>query len=884
MRRLWSRATSVWRSLRRGAHLDQSMDDEMRFHIESEAERLVRERGLLPGEARRLAHVAFGGLEKYKEAGRDTRGLRLLDSLSLDARLGVRMLLKHRGLTLVGGFAMALAIAIGASFFEVVSELLDPALPVADGGRVVSLQVTTRTPARSRRLLHDFASWRDQLHSIEDAGAFRTVQHNLASGPGVPEPIKVAEMTASGFSIARAAPLLGRYLLPEDEHASAPPVIVLGHQAWTVRFNADPAVVGRTIQLGGVERTIVGVMPAGYQFPLNHQYWIPLAAANGQYRPGEGPQVFLFGRLAAGVSMEEAQAEFATLARQTVEPAAGPSEFLGAGVGPYTHEHVDLTQPALIWVLQLARLLVGVLTFVVAVNLAILVYARTVTRLGEIAVRTALGASRRRILAQLFVEAFALTLTGAAAGLILARIALERVQALAHANGAVPFWIEFSLSPLTALYAVVLAGFAAAIMGVLPGLKATGRGVAVNLNDLGGRSGTRLGPVWTALVVGQIAVAVSALPAAVYLSWEVVQNELHGVGFADEQFVIATVAFEDGSVPLERRGAAQAALMARLETEPGVSAVTYSAGVPGFGGDGNIQPKSEGGPDHEISDVSPMEVGVGFLEAYRAQFLAGRSLGSADIGAATVVVSKTFEEVVTPGRSALGLVFRYVPEGGGPATAQTTWYEVVGVVSDFPAFPPTFSTQRQPYIYYAGIPGRVQPAVISVRFDGPLPPDAGEKFRRIGIAIDSAMQLRRVVPLATFYSDLRTLWRSVAAGLVLITTAVLMLSAAGIYALMSFTVAQRTREIGIRMALGAHPRRLLVGIFGRALRQLALGVLAGSLLAAVLFSTAGFSPARAALLLAAVAGLMMLVAICAAAGPARRSLAIDATEALRADG
>jgi putative ABC transport system permease protein len=279
-----------------------------------------------------------------------------------------------------------------------------------------------------------------------------------------------------------------------------------------------------------------------------------------------------------------------------------------------------------------------------------------------------------------------------------------------------------------------------------------------------------------------------------------------------------------------------------------------------------------------------MEVGVGFLEAYRAQFRAGRSLGSADIGAATVVVSRTFEQVVTPGRSALGLVFRYVPEGGEPANAQTRWYEVVGVVSDFPAFPPTFSAERQPYVYYAGTPGRVNPAVVSVRFDGLIPADAGERFRRIGIEIDPAMQLRRVVPLAAFYTDLRTLWRSVASGLVLITAAVLMLSAAGIYALMSFTVAQRTREIGIRMALGAHPRRLLYGIFGRALRQLASGVLVGSLLSAVLFSMAGFSPARAALLLAAVAGLMVLVAIGAAAGPARRSLAIDATEALRADG
>ena len=230
MRRLWTRVRSVWRALWRADQLDAAMHDEMRFHIDMEAERLMREQGLDAREARRQAHVAFGGVEKYKERGRDTRGLQWIDAVSLDTRLGVRMLVKHRGLTLVGGFAMAVAIAIGATFFEVLTEVLNPALPLEDGERVVALQYATPIPGSAeRRVLHDFVAWRQEIRSVEQLGAFRTAQHNLVSGPAPHEPITVAEITASGFAVARTPPLVGRYLLPTDEREGAPPVVVIGH-------------------------------------------------------------------------------------------------------------------------------------------------------------------------------------------------------------------------------------------------------------------------------------------------------------------------------------------------------------------------------------------------------------------------------------------------------------------------------------------------------------------------------------------------------------------------------------------------------------------------------------------------------------------------------
>jgi hypothetical protein len=243
-----------WRS----KQLDADMQDEMRFHVQMEAERLTHVKGLHPEEARRQAYVRFGGVEKYTEEGREARGRYWLDGVSLDARLGVRMLVKHRWLTLVGGFAMTVAIAIGAMAFEVIGELLNPALPFPDGERIVAVKyVATKAGRADDRVLHAFSAWREGLTTLEYVGAFRNEPHNLVAPNVPPEPINVVEISASAFDIAQTPPMLGRYLRPSDEEPGAPAVVVIGHNAWRVRFNSDSQIIGRDIQLGGAPHTIV---------------------------------------------------------------------------------------------------------------------------------------------------------------------------------------------------------------------------------------------------------------------------------------------------------------------------------------------------------------------------------------------------------------------------------------------------------------------------------------------------------------------------------------------------------------------------------------------------------------------------------------------------
>src|SRR5687768_6351915 len=486
----------MWRTLWRSHQVEAEMRDEMRFHIDMEAQRL-RASGMDADEARRQAHVRFGGVEKFKEQGRDARGLAWIDSVSLDARLGLRMLAKHRWLTVVGGLAMAVAIALGASAFEVISVLLREDLPLPDGDRVVAVKyVMSSSASADRRVLHAFTAWRGQVRTVEHLGAFRIVERNLIAPDAPPEPVAVTEISASAFVLAGTPPLHGRYLLPSDEQEQAAPVVLIGYDAWRRKFGGDPGIVGRTVPLGGVPSTVVGIMPEAFKFPIREQFWTPLRLDPVKWRPWEGPQLNLFGRLKPGVSREQAEGELASLGRQVADAYPDKTARLQPVVLSFPRSQSDLDAPMFVSLLRAGQFLVGALSFLVAINLAVLLYARTITRLGEIAVRTALGASRGRILSQLFVEALVLTTIGAAVGLMISRIALRQTAAMA---GAVPFWVRYELTLSTVLYAFALAIGAALIMGVLPGLKATSGRLSANLQELNGRTGTRLGGMWSTM-------------------------------------------------------------------------------------------------------------------------------------------------------------------------------------------------------------------------------------------------------------------------------------------------------------------------------------------------------------------------------------------------
>jgi putative ABC transport system permease protein len=471
--------------------MSAEMDEEMCFHLEMEAERLQRERGLDPAEARRQAAVAFGGVEKFKAAGHDARGLAWLGGLTLDLKLGGRMLVKYPGLTVVGGLAMAFAIWVGVVIFEMVMLFVSPTLPLPEGDRIVHLRnwdVQANDP--EPRALHDFVVWRQAMRSVTDFGAWEDVTRNLAGRDGEVRPVQVAAITASGFHVAATPPLLGRPLVPADERAEAPPVVVLGHDVWRARFAGDSAIVGQTVQLGEAYATVVGVMPDGFAFPVAHDAWTPFRPDVLDDAPLSGPGITIFGRLAPGATLDDAQAELTALGLRAAREFPDTHEHLRPQVMPYaqmfTADLMSAGEGGIVFgLIQLFALMLLVL---VCGNVALLLFARAATRESEIIVRSALGASRRRIVVQLFAEALVLGAVAAAVGLAAAYVALRQwgLPFLEANLGQVPFWYDPRLSPVTVLYACALTVLGAAIAGALPGLKVT-RGLGSRLRERHGR-------------------------------------------------------------------------------------------------------------------------------------------------------------------------------------------------------------------------------------------------------------------------------------------------------------------------------------------------------------------------------------------------------------
>ena len=895
------------RALLRKEDVERELDEELAFHLEMEAQKNLHA-GMSPEEARRRAALTFGGMEKFKEEVRDARTLGWVTGTSLDVRLGVRMLAKHPGLTVVGGLGMAVAIAVATSFFAVLYSYMLPDLPLEEGDRVVGIENWDASISNNERpTLGDFFAWREELTSVEDLGAYRTIGRNLIVPGGAAEPVSAAEITASAFRVARVPPLLGRHLVEEDQRQGAPSVVVIGYDAWQRSFRSDPAVVGREIRLGSAVHTVVGVMPEGFAFPMSHRFWVPLRVDASSLERGGGPEVTVFGRLAPGATLERARAELEAVGRRTAAAFPATHGQIRPRLLPYPSLFMDGTTRAEV---HLAQLLISLLLVVVAVNVAVLVYARTASRRGEIAVRVALGATRRRIVTQLFAEALVLSAAAGLVGLALVRLALWRIDASLAAMDGLPFWIRLGMSPGTVAYALALSLLGAAIVGVVPALQATGRGMQASLREVGGGGGgLRMGGTWTALIVAQVAFAVAVLPAAVHMGEDWLRFGFSEPGFAAEEYLMADVALdrEDAAgadAEAERSEFAGrladrlAELERRLEAESGVAAVTYADAMPGSEPVAWIEvdglPAPPGAPfDYSLAEgtrighpVRTTRVGGDYFEAFGVRAL-GDPLpgpGGASASRGEVVVNRSFVQRILGGADALGSRFRYVGRGGdAPADLELgPWHEIVGVVEDFPrAMAPSEVQER---VYHRVAPGTFHPVTLAVRTRG-AGEDLGPRLRGIAGQLDPTLQLRDVQRLDEALRQGQAEMRMAAGAVALVTLSVLLLSAAGIYALISFTVTRRRREIGIRVALGAHPHRILVGVFGRALRQLALGLAAGVVAAALLdrLLSGDLMGGRALVVLPGVAALMVAVGLLAALGPARRGLRIQPTEALRAE-
>ncbi|HKW03396.1 MAG TPA: ABC transporter permease [Vicinamibacterales bacterium] len=790
----------------------------------------------------------------------------------LDLKLALRMLVKYPGLTLVGGLGIAVAVAIGVGFFAIFHARFYPDVPLPDGDRLVALENwNRRTHQEARRALADFTIWRDAMTTVEDVTAFHDVTRNVTGGTSGVEAAQIAEITPSGFRLARVPPLLGRVLVDADAQPGAPPVIVIGAEVWRSRFNADANAINARLELDTTAYTIVGVMPDGFAFPVNHRYWIPMTIAAADREPGRGPSIFVAGRLAPGRDAVDAQAELTAVGQRLAAAYPDTHADLRPEVLPYTYPFAGMSASSsdAFWPVSA---LVSLILVVVSVNVAILVYARTATRVREIAIRSALGASRGRIVAQLSAESFVLSAGAAIAGVLLVKVALDWVSSGAARLGQTNFWTDYSLSRASVVYAGALAALAVVLTGVVPALRATG--------CLAQRSGLHLGRTWTTLIVVQISIASAALPAAIGLGWFQVRDIFNLPRFPVDQILFAEATLDQQGADLP---SLQARLSQRLDAEPAAVSHTFAMNLPNIGRSARIAIENDSAPAGASHQVQPSIVGPDFFRTFDVSVLAGRPFASGDFieRADRVVVNRAFARRLLAGTDALGRRIRLVPDT--PATAPSPWLEIVGVVEniDWNPFGDDLAQPRiyQPLTSWEG--GRIR---LAVRMPTGERAALARALPDMGAAIAPALQVK-VVPLEDVYRFQRVGLTAAAGGIAVAVASVVLLSAAGIFAMMSFTVTQRRREIAIRTALGAAPARLLGGIFRRALRQIAAGIVIGAGVALLIdYSSDGeMLASHAGVILPSVVLVMSLAGLAATTGPARRGLRIEPVEALKSE-
>jgi putative ABC transport system permease protein len=805
---------------------------------------------------------------------------------SLDFKIGFRMLARYPGLSLVSTFAMAVAIALGTLYFEALNKWQNPRLPMRDAGRVISIRnwdaSAVGTEARS---LHDFAIWREQVKTVDHLGAAILFVRNLATEDGRVEPVRGAEITASAFGLLGTAPLLGRTLTQHDEQAAEPPVAVISHTLWTTRFESDRGVLGRTVKLGTATATIVGVMPEGFGFPVSQRIWTPLRVNGATLAPRAGPAVSIFGRLAPGASIDDAQVELGVIGARMAASNPETHKHLRPRVTGYAKPLVEGGQALMIRnILYMVNGIFLMLLAIVCTNVATLVFARTATRGWEITVRTALGASRGRIISQLFIEALVLASVAALVGLVVAKVSLRFGLGLFGGSDALPYWIDDSLSWRTVLYTAVLTLFAAAIVGILPALRVTKINVQDAIRSEGAaRSGLRFGGFWTTVIVLQVAITVLFLPLAGGGVFEANRFRQRAEGIGAERYLTARVDIDreyygtDSATFAHRARQSFDELERRLLAEPGVERVAFADRVPvmdQFKYSIEVD-TSTGAPSTGTRTSTLVQVSHGFFDTFGTSVVAGRNFVPIDFETGRVlIVNESFVRYVLGGRNPIGQRIRVV-SGEDSRVAGKEWYEVVGMVKDFGWQLPQPQEQSAMYRPRPPMPGGVN---LAVRVRNPETFATG--LRTLSSNVDPTIRLTDVQPLADVGGGEAKINWALTSVAWLVSFIVLLLSATGIHALMSFTVTRRTREIGIRAALGASQKRIVTGIFARAFLQISLGLLVGSGLAALM----GIGSMRQVLLLLAADATMLVVGLTACAVPLRRALRIDPTEALRAEG
>src|SRR5262245_9792837 len=791
-----------------------------------------------------------------------------------DVRVSLRIFRRSPALAVSAILALAMGIGFTTTMFSIVRGGTR-SLPFENPDQIVAL---TRTAMRGNTLdpsPFDYVAWSRAQRSYTGLGAFEEQNMNLGGDDKRPERRTGAFVTASTFSLLGVRPLRGRALLADDARSVARPVVVLGYDLWQARFAGDPSIIGRVVRIDGQPRTVVGVMPPGFGFPVRSSMWLPLVIDGAPAPTAQGAGFRVFGRLKDGVTLGQARAELATIAAGVAREHPATHKQLSARVIPFADLEMAPNTNAILY------LMLGVVSFVLLIacaNVANLLLARAAVRTREPAVRTALGASRARIIALHVTESAALAVVGGLLGMVLATTAV-RFFATATADILDAFWIDFRVDWAVIVFATITVAVAGIVAGLLPGLRASSSNVAEVLKDASGAStGLRVGRLARALVLAEVALATGFLIMTMPFTKPAVAPRAIDFPFDARHIFVAQLGLTQSALSsIEGRERLARDLTARLDATPGVAASALVSVVPGRGA-GNWSFSLDTPPSNTSASRQPttgiVMITPGFFGVVGARVLRGRGTDWRDRPGGTVaaVVNASWVRRFSSDREPIG---RKIWLGD-------RMLEVVGVVPDLQIQDPEDRLGDGVYISLL----QTRPFAIRV-----LARTQGDPLALASVVRDAAESIDPDLPLFevsslhdAIYSDKRVLD---AFGALFFAAGVgaLLLTMIGLYGIVSFAVTSRTREIGVRVALGASRGDIARLVLRQGSKLIGIGTAIGLVIAvglshALAAATEFFQPAGA-LTYVAIAGALVATAAAALVRPVRRALALEPVDALR---
>ncbi|MCG3161860.1 MAG: hypothetical protein JMDDDDMK_03075 [Acidobacteria bacterium] len=803
-----------------------------------------------------------------------------MQSLWQDLRFGARMLLKRPGFTAVAVLILALGIGANSAIFSVINGVILRPLDYADPDRLVVVWEKIKQTDQLELAPDDYFDYRDSAQFIEHLAASDRRNYNLTGGDD-PVRIEGAAVTASLFPALGVAPALGRTFSPEEDRAGADPVVVLSYGLWQRRFGGDPKIIGRAISLSGAAHTVIGVMPASFQFPppqaqsgvIRSELWTPRRLETETGRNSHS--LFVIGRLKPGVTMAQAKAGIETIAARRQQTRRDTHESIGANTLPLGDQVARRIKPSLMALLGA----VGIVLLIACANVANLLLLRAASRRKEIAIRAAMGAGRARLLRQLMIESLLLALLGGGAGLLIAYWGVDALLTLG--GGVIPRADEVTLDARVLGFTLLISLLTGVIFGLIPALRASGLDLNEALRDGGRISTGGSNRLRGALVVAEVALALVMLIGAGLLikSFWRLQQVAPGFNAKNLLAMETSLASTRYDTPQSQAAFFKQALE-RINSLPGVQSaaivnnppLSSRRSVDGFLIEGRPEPRSRSEtPLADYRSISP-----DYFRAMNIPISQGRAFTEADAADAppVAIVNEAVVRRYWPNESPIGRRIKM----------RDRWQTIVGVVGDVRQSGLDAEASTHVYMPFAQNPQGRMGLVIRTSAE-PMSLAAAVR-NQIG-AIDKDQPVYNVQTMERTVADSVSPRRLNMLLLGILAAVALALALTGIYAIIAYSVAQRTREIGVRIALGAQRRDVMRLVVGHGMSLALLGVAVGLALAlgltrflsGLIYDVSATDPAT----FAAVVALLAIVALVACYIPARRATKVDPMIALRCD-